>query len=67
MKEFEYDGRTYRSLNALAEAVGMNSETLRKRIKRGLSVKEAVEAPPVPLDERGRMGRAASPWGRTKP
>lgn len=42
---FNYKGKVYYSFQELSEGVGVPEGTLRKRLKKGMSVEEAVEAP----------------------
>lgn len=42
---FHYKGQVYYSFKELSEGVGVPEDTLRKRLRNGMSVEEAVEAP----------------------
>lgn len=53
----EADGKV-KTLEAWAESIGVEVQTIKKRIKRGMSPSEAVTKPKVSASDAGRKGCA---------
>ncbi len=61
MSEIKYEYQGHRGLPAIARAFGMKTVTLTKRIRRGLSLEEAVSIPV------GKTGQRLSDKPENKP
>lgn len=59
-----HDGKTY-TLAELARSVGLSPKTLGSRLRRGMSVSEAISSRPLTTSESGRRAAKRSPWGKS--